>query len=543
MKYHVYGIASIPTEKTNKEQSMIKCFTILFLTILCGITANGQEFWTPTGSLAGSDFVQAIECSPAGTLLAYSHNHGIYRSTDEGNSWNLAGITNQNVFAIKTSSDGNIYAVCNTTSALYIQRSTDDGMTWNIVYSSSRPNNFFYGGGIVFSGSDTILAVIAFTIGPTLGDVASEIVRSADGGTNWQLLGVAAWDASDLIKLPDGRIVVAGGLSGILYSSDNGTSWNGFPGFPAVYPTFLGTDSQGNIFAGVSTAAVQVNLLYRSTDNGVSWQGLDLYSGSSGEVQALYVDHQDRIYASANTFSPDAYNVFRSEDAGSTWDTLNSGLPSTQLVRSLCGNSNDIIFAGTGSGGVYKGADVTPVNLESFSAVYDAGTLTLHWMTATETNNKGFDIERKSGHQWQKIGYADGNGTTAQRQSYSFKDNNPLPGLNYYRLKQIDFSGQYKYSEELQIELQQPAAFYLYQNYPNPFNPSTIIRYELPQNSFVSLKVYDILGNEAASVVNETQAAGVYTVQFDASKLSSGIYFYTLKAGKFSKTVKMILMR
>ncbi len=513
----------------------------LFLSFF--ISAGAQEFWTPTGSLAGSDFVQAIECSSAGTILAYSHNHGIYRSTNEGNSWNLTGITSQNVSALKTSPDGYIYAVCNTTSALFIQRSTDDGLSWNIVYTSSRPNNFFYGGGIAFSGTDTIVAVIAFTIGPTLGDVATEIVRSVNGGSSWQLLNVASWDASDLMKLPDGRIIVSGGLGGLLYSTDNGSTWNGFPGFPIAYPTSIGADSQGNMFVGISTAAVQVSLLYRSTDNGVTWQSLGLYSGNSGEVQALYVDHQDRVYVSANTFSPDAYNVFRSSDAGSTWDTLNSGLPSTQLVRSLCGNSNDIIFAGTGSSGVYKGADITPVNLQSFSAIYDAGKLTVYWMTATETNNKGFDIERKSGHQWQKIGYADGNGTTAQMQSYSFTDNNPSPGLNCYRLKQIDFNGQYNYSNEVQIEVKQPAGFYLYQNYPNPFNPSTVIRYELPENSFVSLKVYDILGNEDASLVNETQTAGVYAVQFDASKLSSGIYFYTLKAGKSTMTRKMILMR
>jgi hypothetical protein len=198
-----------------------------------------------------------------------------------------------------------------------------------------------------------------------------------------------------------------------------------------------------------------------------------------------------------------------------------------------------------------------PVELISFTCVVDEDVVNLFWQTATETNNQGFEILRfaqNDSEGWKRIGFVEGKGTTTEIQSYSFQDK-PEPGKYKYRLKQIDYDGSYEYSQEIEAEVKPPLVFSLEQNYPNPFNPNTTIRYTIPsvianevkQSQLVTLKVYDILGNEIAALVNEEQPAGKYEVEFDASSgfrnLTSGIYFYQLKAGTFVQTKKMILMK
>jgi hypothetical protein len=203
-----------------------------------------------------------------------------------------------------------------------------------------------------------------------------------------------------------------------------------------------------------------------------------------------------------------------------------------------------------------------PVELISFTCEVDEDVVTLFWQTATETNNQGFEMERAPSKSppkgetsdWERIGFVEGKGTTTEIQSYSFQEK-PEPGKYKYRLKQIDYDGSYEYSQEIEAEVKPPLVFSLEQNYPNPFNPNTTIRYTIPsvianevkQSQLVTLKVYDILGNEIAALVNEEQPAGKYEVEFSTSSgirnLTSGIYFYQLKAGEFMETKKMLLLK
>src|SRR5690606_5091234 len=122
---------------------------------------------------------------------------------------------------------------------------------------------------------------------------------------------------------------------------------------------------------------------------------------------------------------------------------------------------------------------------------------------------------------------------TTEPQSYSFNDENLSSGKYQYRLKQIDFDGTFEYSNVIEAEINSPTKFSLEQNYPNPFNPSTSIQYAIGNRQFVTLKVYDVLGNEVSTLVNEEKPAGSYDVEFNASNLASGIYYYQLKAGDF----------
>jgi len=187
-----------------------------------------------------------------------------------------------------------------------------------------------------------------------------------------------------------------------------------------------------------------------------------------------------------------------------------------------------------------------PVELISFASIVSGNNVTLHWKTATETNNYGFEIIRfdnNGKNEWEAIGFVAGHGTTTEQQQYSFVDEAIEPGIYQYRLKQIDYNGTYEYSKIIEVEIAAPTKFSLEQNYPNPFNPSTTIKYSIKKNDLVTLKVYDILGKEVAALINENQEAGNYSVKFNASNLPSGIYFYRLKSGSFSSTKKLILLK
>jgi hypothetical protein len=183
-----------------------------------------------------------------------------------------------------------------------------------------------------------------------------------------------------------------------------------------------------------------------------------------------------------------------------------------------------------------------PVELTSFTALIAPKGIDLRWETATETNNQGFEVQRSVDNKnFVKVAFIPGIGTSTEKQYYSYLDNTELTGSIFYRLKQLDFGGNYNYSNT--VEITRAISYELSQNYPNPFNPTTAITYSIPQNSFVTLKVYDILGSEVAELVNGQVEAGVHKVNFNAFNLNSGVYFYTIKTGNFSETKKLMLMK
>lgn len=188
---------------------------------------------------------------------------------------------------------------------------------------------------------------------------------------------------------------------------------------------------------------------------------------------------------------------------------------------------------------------VVPVELTSFNAsLKDAGVL-LEWVTATEINNMGFEIQRNLSDIWETIGFVEGKGTTSEITNYHFF--NDLSEFNYsaklqYRLKQIDYNGAFSYSEIVEVEFI-PENYSLLQNYPNPFNPTTTISFKLAKSTFVTLKIYNILGNEILTLVNQVMPGGKHEIKFDAVGVPSGVYLYTITAGDFVDTKKMILMK
>jgi hypothetical protein len=193
---------------------------------------------------------------------------------------------------------------------------------------------------------------------------------------------------------------------------------------------------------------------------------------------------------------------------------------------------------------------VIPVELSSFNAESGKDEIRLRWVTSSELNNKGFDIEHTADTKeknWIPIGHIEGAGTSTEENEYIFIDRAPETGINYYRLKQIDFDGNFKYYNELKIDFNSVSDYALDQNFPNPFNPTTTISYSLPVAGHVNLTVYNLLGSEVVKLIDEQQQAGTHSIHFSTEelgeKIGSGIYFYTLKSGTFTRTRKMIVLK
>jgi hypothetical protein len=188
---------------------------------------------------------------------------------------------------------------------------------------------------------------------------------------------------------------------------------------------------------------------------------------------------------------------------------------------------------------------VVPVELTSFTAsTNELGQVVLNWQTATETNNRMFEVERKDVNgEYTTVGYVNGAGTTTEKQSYSFVDKNVNNGNYTYRLKQLDFNGRFEYSNEVEVTVTGPKTFNLAQNYPNPFNPTTNISFTVPEAGKVKLAVYNLIGQEVAVLVNGVVTEGSHEVEFNAKSLPSGTYFYKLQSDNSVSIKKMLLLK
>ncbi|MCW8806337.1 MAG: T9SS type A sorting domain-containing protein, partial [Ignavibacteriaceae bacterium] len=263
-----------------------------------------------------------------------------------------------------------------------------------------------------------------------------------------------------------------------------------------------------------------------STDSGQNWESLVLlHGGPNGEL--VTAPH------STSEFVPDP----------NQWETMKLTLPQgvTKFkFKAMSAGGNDLFLDNIR----IINQSGTPVELVSFNAVVLNNDVHLKWTTETETNNSGFEIQRKQFNKdWENTGFIEGHGSTTKEHNYSFTDKNVLPGDYQYKLKQIDYDGSFEYSDIVDVKISGPTEFSLEQNYPNPFNPSTTIKYTIPESGNVKLKVYDSLGEEVATLVDEFKDSGSYDIEFSANGLSSGIYFYRLKTNNYDQIKKMILLK
>lgn len=292
------------------------------------------------------------------------------------------------------------------------------------------------------------------------------------------------------------------------------------------------------------------NLPMTSPHYGDFYDSLFISFGTQGT--ATYEIRIINYKASNFNLDPDStkYRIAKSNNGGLEW------IPAPGITNGYtAGNPGYVYATDLTSFSIFTITDTDaplPVELASFTAIVDKNNVDLKWTTSTEINNSGFDIERKltGSNEWTKVTFIEGNGNSSEPKNYSFSDKNLASGKYNYRLKQIDYNGHFEYhnlSSEVNVGI--PSKFDISQNYPNPFNPATRINYDLPVDSKVSLKLYDMLGREVyAAVNNELNTAGYYTVALNLGSLSSGTYFYRIIATgingqEFVTTKKMQLIK
>jgi hypothetical protein len=455
-------------------------------------------------------------------LFAGSFGDGVFRTTDNGDSWIPinSGLSSVQITSLAIGSDGSSL-IAGTWGGVF--RSTDNGNSWAQVDSGLQPYM-------------AVNALIRSNMNLYAGTIDKGIFLSTNNGISWTAIykDTLRWITSFAFI---GQKFFAGASwgGGLLCFTNNNSSWTVDTLLKSNSVFSLGVGG-GNLLAGTGDG------ILLSTDYGINWTAIN-----TGPLQ----NHNVRSFSanSTNLFAGTTSGVFLSTDDGITWSEVSDALTDS-YVHSLavCGTN---LLAGTESSGIWKRplSELVPIELTSFTATVNGKEVTLSWSTATELNNQGFEVQRKFGsNDFVTIGLVKGHGTTTSPNNYTYVEKPTDAGKYFYRLKQIDFNGTSEYSNEIEIEVRVLDKFTLEQNYPNPFNPSTKIAFDIPllggaRGGLISLKVYDILGNEVATLVDEFRSAGNYEVEFDGGKLSSGLYIYTLNSGNYFSSRKMMLLK
>ncbi len=483
-------------------------------------STNFGDSWFPVNNGIYAATTQDITFDKQGNLYTANWSNGVQRSTDRGNSWEVKnnGLTNSYLYSIIADRNDNLMA--GTDQGIF--RSIDGGENW--TETNSAGNNYCF-----HLFRDKQNRVYALTYG-------TGIYRTTDLGNSWTRIDnnfVSGYTFG--FAIDDEGTLYAGTWHGYIYkSTDDGSSWQNIYQSSNTSSTLaaISVSTKGSIFA----TNVYEGVL-RSTNNGINWELVKPEPGLQ-QRYPLSVNRKGEIYTTGT-----GDKLYRSTDDGDTWGNVTGNLNLVSIKRIIFDDSDKVYLATDES--VYREGGITPIQLTGFRAVTDNNKVMLSWSTSTETNNKGFEILRKAqnDNQWKMIGFIGGNGTTTSPQQYSYTDNNVNTGKYYYRLKQIDFNGSYKFSNEIEANVNSALVYSLEQNYPNPFNPATTISFTIEKPGIVLIKIYDILGREVTTLLNEKLSEGRHSINFNAFKLSSGIYFYTLTVGEYKSAKKMQVLK
>jgi hypothetical protein len=328
-------------------------------------------------------------------------------------------------------------------------------------------------------------------------------------------------------------------------------------------PVWLGDDSPVVLSPATNRAWERQLAIHATTsgvlniemfaDDGSNWYApLSNYqvSGSTGNnviefrvaLHDLGITSSTTLNLAVATFNNNTvgYNNVVDATTGSFIDVVTPGYSGSNNAWFRAGESNTAL---NGNVSWNQSLSPLPVELTSFNANALGKDVKLNWSTSTEVNSYQFVVEKSENNGWNAIGSVNAAGNSNSPKVYSFTDNNLQPGKYQYRLKMIDNDGSYEYSSSVEVDIEIPKEFALMQNYPNPFNPVTNINYTIPVDSKVMLVIYSISGEKVAELVNESQAAGNYSIPFNASNLASGTYVYRLIANDFVQTKKMLLIK
>lgn len=532
-------------QQTSDNGYIITGYTRSFGTIsgrnvwLIKTDASGNQLWNKTFGGNNDEEGNAVQQTSDGGYIIAGYTKSL-------------GVGLNDVYLIKTDTAGNLvwsktFGGTQDEEAYSVQQTTDGG-----YIITGATSSFGAGSRDVWliktdqNGND----IWKKTLGGMSSDGARFIQQTSDGGfiiTGWTYsLGPGAVGNVLLIKTD---------------SLGNQTWFKAFGGTDVDRGYCVKQLSEGGyIITGytASTGAGLDDMLIIKTDSNGNTIWEKTYGGSGRDYGNCILQTIDGGYVVAG------YTLSFGAGSEDVWIVKTDSSGNQQWMKTLGGAQSDIgyFMNYTSDGGLIVtghtlsfGAGVhdvwliklnlfIPVELISFSANKIDNKVVLNWSTATEKNNKGFFIERKKAEEeFIQIAFVQGKGTSLTQHNYSFIDDNMINEKLKYRLKQIDYDGSFSYSNIIEVDINKPTEFALYQNYPNPFNPITTIDYQLSVNSKVIIKVYDILGKEIETLVNQQQDAGSYSIKFNGTDLTTGVYFYHLMIGDFIQVKKMILNR
>ena len=531
--------------------------------ILLFFTTISFSQWYPQNS---NTTVNLTDIAFVDTLTGWvvGNNGTILKTTNAGNDW--IAQTSSTFYNLRSVSFANSITGWAVGDSLLVIKTTNGGSNW-FTQSVTTPFTFNLES-VFFTDLNTGWLVGNNQYSPTGYDAF--LFKTTDGGSSWDFnYGVMDKQLYSMMFINSNLGWASGNI--IIKTTDGGISWDYTLAsrdkqFDPVYCSIFFINNNIGWVAGKKLIDFNqyVGEILKTSDGGDNWT--TVYTDSTQIVSSIYFVTENIGWCTGTSA-----NILYTTNGGIDWAEQITGINSS--LNSIFFQTDNLGWA-VGSGGkiLFTLNAGTPVELTSFTAQTAFDKVVLSWSTATEINNQGFEIERQVGSLpdgkagrlsatggsagnsvWERIGFVPGYGTTTEPKSYSFTDSEVSTGKYIYRLKQIDFDGSFEYSQEVEVELNIPLEFELEQNYPNPFNPGTVIRYQLPVNGDVLIKVFDVLGNEIATLVDEYKPAGRYEIEFNVVTLPSGVYFYQLlvsalqskdgKAGSYSEIKKMVLMK
>lgn len=533
---------------------MLLCFLFFLLFTIIAPQGAAQSSYTWVLKRSGTSLGDPVDYERANlNNVYYGSVDRVYKSTDRGETFSQMGNTFSGATRVKNiivnQSNPNIMLVAleggqSTAFDDKIIKTTNAGQSWVIVKDGMKMSYF----GLPMTPDQSIPNLVY-----TMSD--HSFMKSTDFGDTWTTVSTPTnFDAPDDMEVfPNTPIILCGDNGvGIIRSTDYGVTWTQVFATSGEVPT-IAIDPSNPGFAYATKWGGGGGFI-KSSDYGITWTYINYFDGKY--TWGVDVCPDDPNYVSTGEYSG---NNYFSHDRGNTW--FSTDIPSNNYSIHILDTMT--IYSAQGNG-FYKltSPNYIPVELIYFNAQLNDNNVNLTWITASETNNLGFEVLRSiNDEEFRSLGFVEGNVTTAEKQNYFYTDNITSELSNYpilnlsikYKLKQVDLDGKVKYSNVVEVNQLPPSEFSLEQNFPNPFNPTTTISWQIAVKSFVDLKIYDLLGNEVVSLFeNQLRDAGNYTQRFAAGDydLTAGVYFYSLTATAadgskevFVQTRKMILLK
>lgn len=511
-------------------------------------TNYGQEWFRSDTGMTASGATAFVQ-SDNGTI--YAGRGGIFKSTNKGSNWtDVYSDPYGSLISLETYQDSIVFAGL----PQYLIKSSNYGNDWDTLYKANNNNNF-------------IEVIKINTLGEIFMSVAEwGLLKSIDNGFSWERIGLPIAFIDQIAESPNNTLFSTTYEAGLYRSTNGGDNWQWID-HNLEWPTYADLIIDDSAYVYCLSGDLNGVKLHKSFDNGLTWEwnyiGWNMYKFFLNDNNKLFLANSDgQLYSSTdfgstwilvnsnfpglndyaldssgNIYIVNYSEIYKSEDEGVSWNQININFPFGENVIAIDGN--DKIYVGTTSGIYYSsnyGLSWNEYNTGLPSTPVVSIATNKDNVVYAALENEGVYFYDSFNNVWNPVD----NGLYYKNVSLLLFDNE---GFLYGGTEDQSIIKSRETTVAVDDNLQSEFDYILIQNFPNPFNPTTKIKYEIPVTGKVTIKVFDILGVEVGTLVNEVQNKGIYEINFDGSALSSGVYFYQLRVDNFVQAKKMMLMK